>query len=238
MYLSVIFPVYNEEKIIKEALLETDEFLSKQGYEYEIIIVDDGSKDNTVSILDNLGRFTKNLTVIKNGKNHGKGYSIRKGMLFGSGRFRVFIDADNYANINHIGDFLYFLNEGYDLAIANRKLKESRIEKHQPLYKEILGSIGNAIIKMLALLKQDDTQCGFKCFSSEFVKEVFPKLTINKWGFDVEVLAVANELGYKTRSVPILWKNRKESRVCLKDYFFTLYEVLKIKANLIRKVYK
>jgi len=237
IYLSVIIPVYNEEKIIKKTLLDVNDFFAVQKYSGEIIVVDDGSRDKTIAIIEELKTIVKNLVILKNDKNRGKGYSVKEGMLAAKGKFRLFMDADNSTSIDQVKNFLPFLKNEYDIVIGNRGLRKSQIKKRQSFYKEILGNIGNILIRILAVPNINDTQCGFKCFSAEFVENVFPKLKINRWGFDIEILVLANKFNYKIKTVPIIWENRKESGVFLKDYFFTLFELSKIKINLLRKIY-
>lgn len=238
IYLSIVIPAFNEEKLIKETLLEASDFLSRQNYSYEIIVVDDGSVDKTSAILDGLKAAVKNLTIIRNKKNFGKGYSVRRGMLAAKGRFRLFMDADNSTGIDQVKNFFPFLEEGYQIVIGDRSLRESVILKNQPVYKQILGNIGNIFVKVLTVSGINDTQCGFKCFSDRFVEKVFPGLVINRWGFDMEILAIADKFGYIIKTVPIVWRNGWKSNVHLKDYFFTLLELFKIKINLVRKIYE
>ena len=237
IYLSVIVPAYNEEKLIKSTLIEIENFLSAQIYNYEIVVVDDSSKDKTFSIIERLRSDFKNLTVIKNDKNRGKGYSVRKGMLFAKGKFRLFMDADNSTSIDQFANFIPFLEDGCDIAIGNRALKNSKIKKRQPFRKELFGNIGNKLVRFFAVSKISDTQCGFKCFSSESAQNIFPKLTIDRWGFDIEILAIADQLGYKIKTVPVIWENREKTRVRNRDYLFTFKELLKIKMNLLTKKY-
>ncbi len=237
IYLSVIMPAFNEEKLIKSTLVEADDFLSRQGYNYEIIVIDDGSKDGTFNILSNLRSIIRNLSILKNDKNRGKGYSVRKGMLAAKGKFRLFMDADNSTTIDQISNFMPYLENGYDIAIGDRSLGKSVILANQTKYKQILGNIGNIFVKILTVPEINDTQCGFKIFSEKSAGDVFSKLTIDRWGFDIEALAVANKLGYKIKSVPVIWKNREETKVRARDYLFTFKELLKIKINLIRKKY-
>lgn len=238
IYLSVIIPAYNEEGLIKDTIIEVDNFLSKQNYNYEIIIIDDGSADKTFSIVKKLAASFRNLKIIKNYNNFGKGYSVRRGMLLAKGKKRLFMDADSSTSIDQVNNFIPFSDNSYDLVIGDRGLRESKITKHQAFYKEMLGNIGNVLIKALIISDISDTQCGFKLFSDKFVEKFFPKLKINRWGFDIEILAVANKFGYKIKTAPIVWKNRGKSNVHLKDYFFTLLELFKIKINLARKIYE
>lgn len=237
IYLSVIVPAYNEEKLIKSTLIEIENFFSSQIYDYEMLVIDDGSGDKTFSIVKNLQSDFKNLAIIKNDKNRGKGYSVKKGMLTAKGKFRLFMDADNSTSIDQFANFIPFLEDDYDIVIGNRALKNSKIKKHQPFFKELFGNIGNKLIRLFAVSKISDTQCGFKCFSSKSAQNIFPKLTIDRWGFDIEILAIANQLGYKVKTVPVIWENREKTRVRSRDYLFTLKELLKIKINLLTKKY-
>ena len=237
IYLSVIIPVYNEEGAIENTLLDINNFFANKNYNGEIIVVDDGSNDNTVATARKLGSIIKNLIILENKKNYGKGYSVKRGILGANGRYRLFMDADNAVKIEQVDSFISFLKNGCEIVIGDRSVEESKIEKHQPFYKEALGSAGNILIRILAVHGIKDTQCGFKCFSGKFVKDIFPKLTINRWVFDVEILALANKFGYKIRSAPVIWKNRNSSKVRLKDYILTLIDLFKIKINLITKKY-
>lgn len=237
IYLSVIVPAYNEEKLIKGTLIETENFLSAQIYGYEIIVVNDGSKDKTSSIIESLQSDFKNLIIIKNDKNRGKGYSVKKGMLSAKGKFRLFMDADNSTSIDQLASFIPPMKNDCDIVIGSRALKNSKITKSQSFYKKLLGSIGNKLIRFFAISEIGDTQCGFKCFSSESAENIFSKLTIDRWGFDIEILAIANKLGYKVKVVPVVWENREETRVRNKEYIATFKELLKIKMNLLTKKY-
>jgi dolichyl-phosphate beta-glucosyltransferase len=233
MYLSIVIPAYNEEKRIKNTLLEVNRFLTTQDYPYEIIVADDGSKDGTVELVNNLKEKVKNLRVIDNKKNHGKGYVVRQGIMEAKGKYRLFMDADNATSVDQVKNLLPFFQEGYDVVIGNRDLKESEIKKHQSRFKEILGDIGNILIQILAVPGIKDTQCGFKCFSAKFVEEVFPKLKVDRWGFDIEILALARKFGYKIKTVPVVWINDEESKVSMSGYINTLKELFQIKWNLI-----
>jgi len=237
-YLSVIVPVYNEEKLISSTLVDIDGYLKTQAYEYEIIAVNDGSSDGTEKVLNVLEIEMKNIKIISNSANRGKGYSVRKGMLSASGEYRLFTDADNSTDIREVKKFLEILDSGIDVAIGDRTLANSVISIRQPAYKKILGNIGNIFIRLLTIPDIKDTQCGFKCFSRRFVENVFPDLKIDRWAFDVEILALALKRGYKIKTIPIVWKNRSESRVKIVDYLFTLADIAKIKINLLTNKYE
>ena len=237
IYLSVIIPAYNEERVIKETLLSINDFFAVKSYNSEIIVVNDDSFDNTIAIVRELEPVIKNLTILENKKNCGKGYSVKKGMLVANGKYRLFMDADNSAEIEQVDGFISFLGGGYDIVIGNRDIKESRIKKRQSFYKEMLGDMGNILIRSLTVPGINDTQCGFKCFSGKFAEDIFPRLTVDRWGFDIEILALADKFGYKIKSAPIVWENKKNSKVFLKDYVLTLVDLFKVKINLIRKKY-
>ena len=238
IYLSVIIPAYNEENRIKNTLLEIDKFLTTQDYNYEIIVVNDGSCDGTVELVKNLQKNISRLKIISNQKNYGKGYAVKQGILKTHGKFRLFMDADNATDIKQIQNFFPFFQKGYEIVIGSRDLQNSQIKKHQPFYKEMLGDIGNFLIQILVISGIRDTQCGFKCFSAKFAEDVFPKLKINRWGFDIEILILAQKKGYRIKTVPVIWTNDINSKVTLSAYLGTLKELLQIKWNIIKGKYK
>ena len=158
-YLSVIIPTYNEEDSVGCTLLEIEKYLSKKNFDYEIIVVDDGSIDNTVGIVKNYLLQIKNLRLISNHKNHGKGFVVRQGLLKTKGKYRLFMDADGSTSINHIDNFLLKFKEGYDLVIGSRGVKDAFIQIRQSRNREIMGNMGNLMIKIvLNLWKYPDTQ--------------------------------------------------------------------------------
>lgn len=238
IFLSVIVPAYNEEKRIGNTLLAIDHFLSQQDYVSEIVVVDDGSKDNTVQSVKGFQKMIKNLRVVDNKENNGKGYVVRQGLLEGKGEFRLFTDADNSTSIEQVDKLLKYVKDGeFNIAIGSRDVEGAELAVPQPFYKEWLGNIGNILIRLLAVSGIKDTQCGFKCFSAKAAEDIIPRLTINRWGIDIEILAVARLLGYKIKEVPIRWVNDPNSKVSWKGYLNTFRELAKIKWNLIKKRY-
>ena len=239
MYLSVFIPAYNEEKRISATLLDIDRYLSRQNYDYEIIVVSDGSKDNTVSVVRNLQTKIRNLRLIDNKENHGKGYVVKQGMLEAGGEYRLFMDADNSTAIDHLDKFWPLLKQGYDVIIGSIELKGAKIEEKAAWYRRWLGRISKYIIRVVAgLWKIHDSQRGFKLFTAKAAEAIFSKQTIMRWGFDIEILVLAKKMGFKIKEVPVNWSNPGESKVTLTSYIKTFQELLKIRRNLITNKYK
>lgn len=237
-FLSVIIPVYNEEKRIHKILEAANNYFSHQSYDYEIIVVNDGSSDNTTEVVKRFKEKIKNLKLINNKKNHGKGWVVKQGMLAALGKFRLFADADNSTPIEQIEKLLPYFSNGYDVVIGSRAVKGAKIPIPQPFYKVLLGRLGNIIIQIFAVWGISDTQCGFKCFTKKAAKDIFSRQTLNRWAFDIEILAIARYLGYKIKEVPIIWINDPMSHVKFFDYFRVLIKVFLIRWNLIIRKYK
>lgn len=238
IYLSVIIPAYNEEKRIHKILEAADSYFRKQDYDYEIIVVNDGSKDKTAEVVNQFKSKIKNLKLIDNKENHGKGYVVKQGMLAALGKYRLFADADNSTSIDQVEKVLPYFKEGFDVVIGSRAIKGAQILNPQPFYRVLLGKLGNIIIQIFAVWGISDTQCGFKCFTNKAAKDIFSRQTIYRWGFDVEILAIAKYLDYKIKEVPIVWINDPISHVKFSAYFQVLFETLKVRWNLITGKYK
>jgi dolichyl-phosphate beta-glucosyltransferase len=232
MHLSVVIPAYNEEKRIEKMLLLVDEYLSKQSYDYEILVVNDGSKDKTAEIISGLVGKLRGPKFVDNKENRGKGWVVRQGMLSAQGDCRLFTDADNSTTIDHVEKFFPFFEQGYDIVIGSRRLKDSIIAVKQPWIRDFLGGIFRLIVRILVPLGIKDSQAGFKMFSKKAAETIFPKQTIFRWAFDVEVLAIAKKLGFKIKEVPITWINDAESHVKLNGMVRMLFEVLRVRWNL------
>lgn len=237
IYLSVVIPSYNEENRIKKTLESIAEFLIRQNYKSEVLVICDGVTDNTAEVARSFSGKISNLRVIENKENHGKGYVTRQGMLEAKGDRRVFMDADNSTSLDQINGFLPFFEQGYDVVIGDRDLKESKIAVHQARFKELLGDFGNFLIQALAVPGIEDTQCGFKVFSKKASEKIFPKMTIDRWGFDIEALALALKFGYKIKTMPVTWVNDPSSKVKLSGYINTFVDLAKIKWNLMMGKY-
>jgi dolichyl-phosphate beta-glucosyltransferase len=235
MYLSIIVPAYNEEKNLAKNVLKFNDYLAGQSYDYEIIIVNDGSLDKTKEVAQKLISQIKNLCFLDNKINEGKGATVRQGLMAARGKYRLFTDADNSTSINHIEKAWPYFHKGYDIVIGSRDKKDSPSAKQirpQPCWKRYWGISGNYLIRLLLIKNIWDTQCGFKILTQTATKDIIPKMTINGFAFDVEMLVLARLLNYKVARIPVHWINSMNSRVKIKDYFFTFKDVIKIKWNL------
>lgn len=228
-YLSVIIPAYNEAERLPLTLIDIDRILSKAGYPYEILVVNDGSTDNMADIVRKMAETIKNLNLIDNKVNQGKGGVVRQGMLLAKGQYRLFTDADNSTSIDQFNNMVPYFSQGYDVVIGSRAVKGSKLEPAQPFYKQLLGKGSNIIIQIVNLPGIWDTQCGFKAFSEEAAEKIFSKTKINGWGFDIETLALARRLGYRIKEMPVRWVNNALSHVKLFAYLETFWENVKIR---------
>ncbi len=230
MHLSVIIPSYNGENEIKGTVFAVRDYLSNQNYDWEIIVVSDGSKDKTAEVVESFKSDIPNLRFINNKINHGKGYSVRQGILASTGDLRLFMDDDNSTTIDQIENFMPYIKEGYDVVIGSIEAKGAKINEHAQWYRRFLGHISKLIIRVIAgLWEIKDSQRGFKLFSAKAANDIFSKAKINRFGFDIEVLVLAKKLGYKIKEVPVVWNNPSGSSVNLKSYFQVFGELLRIK---------
>ncbi|MCL5017185.1 MAG: glycosyltransferase family 2 protein [Patescibacteria group bacterium] len=236
-FLSVVIPAYNEAKRLPLTLIDIDKHLDAQEYSYEIVVVNDGSTDDTAEIVSRFAPLINNLKLINNNENKGKGAVVRQGMLESKGLWRLFMDADNSTSIVEFNKMIPYFKSGYEVVIGSRGVKGSRKMPHQPFYKEILGKLGNFIIRFFLIRGIKDTQCGFKCFSEEAAERIFSLTRIDRWGFDAEALALAKALHYKIKEIPVFWVNDARTHVKLRDYLQVLLETVKVRWWLWRNIY-
>ena len=239
-YLSVVIPAFNEERRIKTTLEAIYNYLSRQSYFWEVIIISDGSKDRTVELVTEFISNKKEFNFIFNTKNHGKGYVVRQGILTAHGKFRLFTDADNSTSIEQIEKFWpYLIDQNYDIVIGSIEVPGAQIIEKAQWYRRVLGHYSKYIIRFVAgLWEIQDTQRGFKLFSNRAAQDIFSLAKINRFGFDFEVLVLAKRLGYKIKEVPVTWNNSGESKVGLKSYLDTLWDLIRIKWYLWTNRYK
>ncbi|MEJ2108397.1 MAG: glycosyltransferase family 2 protein [Acidobacteriota bacterium] len=238
--LSVIIPAFNEEMRLPRTLAQVSSYLNEQTYLSEVVVVNDGSTDNTEGVVRNqdFGSVSLKLLNHPDGLNHGKGASVRQGMLAACGQYRLFMDADNSTTLDQIERFWPIFDDGFDVVVGSRALKKSVIKRHQSFLKELAGRTGNIFVRVLAIPGIQDTQAGFKMFTSDAAEKIFPKQTIDGWGFDIEILAIAHSMGYRMREVPITWINALGSKVKMGSYIEVLGEIWRIRRNLRSGLYK
>jgi dolichyl-phosphate beta-glucosyltransferase len=232
MELSVIIPAYNEEQRIGNTLRVIHAYLQRQPYQSEIIVVDDGSLDGTVALVRSCGSALPAISLLQNGRNRGKGFSVRRGFLHARGDYLLFSDADLSTPIEEVEPLFAALQGSCDIAIGSRALPGSRVEVHQPWYREHMGRLFNVFVQALAVPGIHDTQCGFKCFTREAALEICQRMTAERFGFDVEMLYVARRLGYRVQEVPVVWRNSAQSRVRVWwDSISMIHDLLRIRWN-------
>ncbi len=218
------------------------DYLKKQSYSFEIIVADDGSKDNTVKIAQKWGeQYPDKIKVIAFAQNKGKGSVVKKAMLHHTkGNIRCYYDADASTPIEEIQKLLdEIIKNGYDIAIASRALPESIIEVPQPFYRRTMGKVYNLILRIFCLTHFKDTQCGCKCFNEKSINIVFPRQTLDRFSFDAEILYIAEKHNLRIKEVPTRWRNRTESRVHpIKDSSKMFCDLFKIRWNALRGKYK
>lgn len=239
MHLSVIIPAYNEEKRLPRTLAEIDEYLRRQNYDYEILVVNDGSKDKTVEIAKSLVPTVKNLKVTGYEKNQGKGFAVRFGMLEATGDYRLFTDADNSTSIDQVEKMWPEFQKGFDVVIGSRDIKGAVLDPPQPWLRHIILGEGFKLYRkfIVGLWEIQDTQCGFKCFRGRVAESVFPKCRISRFAFDPEILVVARKLGFKIKEIPVYWKNDLESKVKPQSIIKMAFDLIKIKLNSLSGIY-
>jgi len=235
VYLSVVIPAYNEAERLPKTLRRFNGYFLAQAYSYEILVVNDGSRDDTGAVAKKMTGEIRNLRFIDRKRNMGKGYSVREGMLATYGKIRLFADADNATDIAHFDKMRAFFDSGYDVVICSRDPKDAAGAKQavaQAWWKRALGNAGNLYIQWMAVPGIWDTQCGFKAFRDFAAEKIFSAAQTNRWAFDVEALALAKHFGYKIGIIPANWINDPRSTVKFTAYFRTLWEVFKIRRSL------
>lgn len=243
-YLSIIIPAYNEGgrkgDELKKNLQEIGSHLREKNISYEVIIVNDGSKDNTVEFAKGLADLVDNkLEIIDRQENRGKWYSVREGFLKANGKFRLLTDADGATSIVNIENFWREIEAGEDMIIGSRDLKESNVKKHQPRWKEALGDAGNIFIQfMMGLYGIKDTQCGFKVLSEKATLDIIPQMQVDRWGGDFEMLMLAKKMGYNIVEIPVVWVDAGQSLVGISGYINTLKDLFQVKWRMITRQYK
>jgi glycosyltransferase involved in cell wall biosynthesis len=235
---SIVIPAFNESARIGKTLERVLECVHSFGWNAEVLVVNDGSTDNTAAIIQSYAAQDPIVRLINNPGNHGKGYSVRNGMLQASGEIVMFTDADLSAPMEEAEMLFAAIHEGADIAIGSRWLERKRQTIQQPLYRQFFGRCFNAITRMVMGLPFADTQCGFKAFKRQAAQAVFQLQRIERWGFDPEILFIALKRGYSVREVPVTWGHDERSRISyLRDGLKMLEEIVFIRWNALTGVY-
>lgn len=229
--LSVVIPAFNEARRLPGTLEQVTAYLARQNYGAEVLVVDDGCTDDTARLVREWPAPPVPLRVVghPDGRNHGKGATVRRGMAEAVGAVRLFMDADSSTTIDHVERFWPEFAAGYDVVIGSRDVAGAHVVIHQSWYKELGGKLGNFIIRSLAVPGIYDTQNGFKAVTARCIEDILPRLTIDRWGFDVELLVAARCRGFQVKEVPIVWRNDAASTVPASAYLQVLGEVFRVR---------
>jgi len=229
---SVIIPAYNERARIRATLDRVLAYASERGWNAEIIVVNDGSRDDTAEIARKYAAVNSRLRLLENPGNRGKGYSVRNGMLHARGEVLLFTDADLSSPIEEAEKLFAAIAAGADVAIGSRWLRSDLQSQRQPLYRQLFGRIFNLMLRITLGLTFRDTQCGFKAFTRRAAQTIFPLQTVERWGFDPELLYLAKKFGFKIAEVPVAWAHSEGTRISpLRDGIRMFAEMLKIRWN-------
>jgi len=231
-FISVVIPAFNESERIVPTIERINEYLVSHFQGFEIIVVDDGSKDHTGELVLNAKQKIKSLTCVRYEENRGKGHAIRRGVSSSKGDIILISDADLSTPIEEMEKLLVQFDKGYDIVIGSRALKDSDIAIRQPWWRECMGKTFNRFVRFLILDGFMDTQCGFKLFKGDSGRKIFQKATIDRFAYDVEVLYIAKEEGFKIKEVPIRWLNSPASKVRpVEDSLQAMKDLIRIKVR-------
>jgi len=229
---SIVIPAYNESGRIGATLKSVVDCIRAQGWRAEVIIVNDGSTDRTAEIVRAFQAQAPEVRLLENPGNRGKGYSVRAGMLQAQAGLVMFTDSDLSAPIEEAERLFSAIAAGADIAIGSRWLESGRQTHRQPLYRQIFGRCFNFLTRIVMGLPFADTQCGFKAFTREAAHTVFSLQTIERWGFDPEILFIAIKQGLRVVEVPVSWAHDERSRMSyLRDGMQMLKEIALIRWN-------
>jgi dolichyl-phosphate beta-glucosyltransferase len=229
-YLSLVIPAYNEGKILAKSLAKITSFLERKKYNWEIVVVDDGSQDNTSNIAK--GFKKKGVRLVKLKKNQGKGAALRQGFLNAKGKYVVYTDADLSVSISQLDRVIKKLEAGYRVVVGSRRISQSEIVVHQPIIRENMGKVFTLLTKLVTGVDLADFTCGFKGFEASAGRDIFARSVVNRWAYDAEIMFLAHKLKYKIGQVPVVWIDRRESRVRLTSATITSFiDLLMVRVN-------
>ncbi|MFH0921932.1 MAG: dolichyl-phosphate beta-glucosyltransferase [Fibrobacterota bacterium] len=231
-FLSVVIPAYNEEKRIGLTLSKVMGYAEAKGLSCEIVVADDGCRDNTEKVVRETVGTRMALQYLPGGVNRGKGHAVKRGMLAAIGDYALLTDADLSTPITELDKFLPLMNSVAAVLVGNRKTLGSSVVKHQPWLRENMGKVFTLLTNLMLGMRQSDFTCGFKVFGRVSRAEVFRRSRIERWGYDSEILFLAKRLGYNITDVPVIWENSEATKVNLvKDTLRSLKELVQIRWN-------
>ena len=236
--LSIILPAYNEESCIETNLRQLKETLDTFDIDYEIIIVDDGSTDGTLSKVGNCE--SADIKALSYGRNRGKGYAIHHGMLNSNGKYKLFMDVVLSTSLDALGKFLELIRSGqHDVLIGDRKSKSSRLEIKQPFYRIFFGRGFTLLASLLIGRDINDFTCGFKMYTKEASDIIFKRQRIFNWAFDAELIYIAVAHDLRVHEIPVTWRHHGDSKVRLfRDITHSLHSLMAMRINALRGFYK
>jgi dolichyl-phosphate beta-glucosyltransferase len=229
---SIVIPAYNEQARIPATLEAVADCIGIRGWSAEVVVVNDGSRDDTAEVVTKFAAKVPGIRLLENPGNRGKGYSVRNGLLHSFGDIVMFTDADLSAPIEEAEGLFDAIQNGADIAIGSRWLERQRQTIRQPLYRQFFGRCFNAVTRMVMDLRFADTQCGFKAFTRTAAQTIFQLQTIERWGFDPEILFIALKRGFNVVEVPVSWAHDERSRISyLRDGLRMLEDIAQVRWN-------
>ena len=229
---SIVIPAFNEKARILKTLTSVVACVRAKGWQAEVIVVNDGSTDETAGLVRDFAATAHEVRLMENPRNSGKGYSVRSGVLHAQGEIVMFTDADLSAPIEEADRLFDAIEKGADIAIGSRWLESSRQTHRQPLYRQFFGRVFNSVTRAIMRLPFADTQCGFKAFTRDAAQTVFQLQTIERWGFDPEILFIGLKRGFRIQEVGVSWAHDERSRISyLKDGLQMLKELAIVRWN-------
>ena len=232
---SIVIPAYNESERIVATLDKVLAYIADQpefAGKTEVLVVNDGSRDNTAEIVKGYAAKNPAVLLVENPGNRGKGYSVRNGMMRATGDMRLFSDADLSSPISEAPKLFAAIAAGNDVAIGLRWLDSRTQTERQSFFRQLIGRVFNLLLRVFLGIKEKDTQCGFKAFTSRAADTIFPRQLIERWGFDPELIYLARRNGFKIAEVPVVWAHDERSKLNpIKDGFKMGMEILRVRWN-------
>jgi dolichyl-phosphate beta-glucosyltransferase len=236
---SIVIPAYNEQARLRPTLDEILRYAAEQKWDCEILVVNDGSRDDTAEIVREYQARDPKVQLVENPGNRGKGFSVRNGMLHARGEICLFTDADLSSPIAESQKLFAAIAQGADVAFGSRWLRKELQTERQPLYRQLFGRIFNLLLRAVLGLYFKDTQCGFKAFRREAAARIFPLQKIERWGFDPEILFLAQRMGMKIEEVPVEWAHAEGTRLHpFRDGLRMFGDVMHIRWNSLTGTYR